>query len=222
MSSHTDESNTPTKIIQEAVIPAREYFALTIKKGQILRLVDLEGQQVIDVVFFNLHDLEERVSCVATTVFNKTLHITKGHYVISQKCNKMFRIIEDKVSPRGPTGGWTGGYCNDDINYARFGIRGTRNCRDNIAMAIAPYGLTKKDFNEDCCVSLFMNLCEDANGVWEIREPVSKPGDYMDLQAEMNCLVAISNCPQDRSPCNAFNPTPIKAVVYESSLGESR
>ena len=218
MSEYVDESNIPMKTIQEVVVPAREYLALTIKKGQTLRLIDLEGQQVIDAIFFNLNDFEERSSCVVTTLFNKTLHITKGHSVFSQKSNRMLKIIEDKVSARGPTGGWTGGYCNDDTNYARFGIKGTRNCRDNFAMAIAPYGLTKKDFNEDCCASIFMNLCEDANGVWEIREPVGKAGDYMDLRAEMDCLVAISNCPQDRSLCNAFNPTPIKVVVYEGSL----
>ena len=204
------------RIIQEEVIPAKEYLALTVKKGQTLRLVDLEGQQVIDVIFFNLHDFEERSSCVTTTIANKTLHITKGHYIFSQKATKMFQIIEDTVSPRGPTGGFTGGYCNDDINYARFGVRGMRNCRDNFAMAIAPYGLTKKDFNEDCCASIFMNLCEDADGVWAIREPVGQAGDYMDLRAEMDCLVAISNCPQDRSPCNAFNPTPIKIIVHEN------
>ena len=215
MSEFVDENDIPMKTIQEVIVPAREYLALTIKKGQTLRLIDLEGHQVIDVIFFNLNDLEERSSCVLTCLFNKTLHITKGHYIFSQKANKMFKIIEDKVSMRGPTGGFTGGYCSDDLNYVRFGIRGTRNCRDNFAMALTPYGLTKKDFNEDCCASLFMNLCEDTNGVWETRECVSEPGDYMDLQAEVDCLVAISNCPSDRTPCNAFNPTPIKVVVYE-------
>jgi len=60
------------KTIQEIVVPAREYLALTIKKGQTLRLIDLEGRQVIDVIFFNLNDLEERSSCVVTTLFNKT------------------------------------------------------------------------------------------------------------------------------------------------------
>jgi len=217
VSESVDEKNNPMKTIQEVIVPAREYLALTIKKGQTLRLIDLEGQQVIDVIFFNLHDFEERSSCVFTCLLNKTLHITKGHGVFSPKCSKMFTITEDKVGERGPTGGWTGGYCSEEMNYARFGIRGMRNCRDNFAMAIAPYGLTKKDFNEDCCASIFMNLCEDADGVWAIRECISQAGDYMDLKAEMDCLVAISNCPQDRTPCNAFNPTPIKVVVYEGS-----
>ncbi|MFO7772435.1 MAG: DUF1989 domain-containing protein [Dehalococcoidia bacterium] len=216
MSDSIDKRDITGYIIQEVTIPAREYLALTIRKGQRLRLIDLEGQQVIDVIFFNLNDSEERSSCVVTTLFNKTLHITKGHHIFSQKGRRMFEIVEDTVGTRGPTGGFTGGYCNDDINYARFGIRGARNCRDNFAMALAPYGLTGKDFSEDCCASLFMNLCEDDNGVWEIREPINKPGDYMELLAETDCLVAISNCPQDRSPCNGFNPTPIKVIVYES------
>jgi uncharacterized protein YcgI (DUF1989 family) len=83
-------------------------------------------------------------------------------------------------------------------------------------MAIAPYGLTGKDFHEDCCASLFMNLIPEPNGDFKIREPLSKPGDYIDLKAEMDVIAAISNCPQDRNPCNAFNPTPIKVIVFKN------
>lgn len=207
--ANPNDNNIKMTIIREIIVPAREYLSLIIKNRQIFRLIDIEGQQVIDVIFFNLNDLGERSSCVITCLFNKTLHITKGHSVYSQKGNNMLTIIEDKVGARGSTGGWTGGYCSEDINYARFGIKGMRNCQDNFAMALAPYGLTKKDFNEDCCASIFMNLTENSNGVWAIREPFSEAGDYIDFQANMDCLVAISNCPQDRSPCNAYNPTPI-------------
>lgn len=199
-------------IFQEVTIPAKEYLGLTVKKGQILRIIDLEGQQVADVIFFNMNNPEERSSCICTTVVNDTWRITKGHWIASQKANKMLTIVEDKVGMHH----FFGGYCNDDRNYYWYKMRGTRNCRDNLTMAIAPYGLTGKDFNEDCCASLFMNLIPEPNGDFKIREPLSKPGDYIDLKAEMDIIGAISNCPQDRNPCNAFNPTPIKVIVYKN------
>jgi len=201
------------EIFQEVTIPAREYLGLTIRKGQNLRIVDVEGRQCADVIFFNFNDLEERSSCICTTVINRTWLITKGHWVFSQKAHRMLSIIEDKVGMHN----FLGGYCTADRNYYWYGIKGTRNCRDNLTMAIAPYGLTGKDFNEDCCASLFMNLIPEPNGNFEIGEPLSKPGDFIEFKAQMDILAAISACPVDRNPCNAFNPTPIKVFVYGNS-----
>ena len=207
------KSPIPGKIVEELTVPAREYLTLTIKKGQILRLIDAEGQQVADVLFFNSHDLDEVSSCTCTTILNSTTRITRGHVIFSQKCNKMLTIIEDTVGMNA----FNGGYCTEAMNYARYKIRGTRNCGDNFALALAPHGLTRKDFHPDCCCVFFMNLAAGPDGSWQILEPVSKPGDHIDLRAEMECLIALSNCPQERNPCNAFNPTPLKIVVYENS-----
>jgi len=213
MSEHIERRNT--EVVQEVTIAPKGYLGLTIKKGQILRLIDVEGQQVADVIVFNLNDLEEVSSGSITVLFNKTRSITKGHYIFSQKGNKLLTIIEDTLGARGSTLTFPVGFCNDDLNYARYGIRGTANCRDNLCATIAPYGLTKKDINYDCVFCPFMNMTEPG-GVWGIYEPLSRAGDYMDFQAEMDCLVAISNCPQEHNPCNAFNLTPLKVVVYET------
>ncbi len=123
----------------------------------------------------------------------------------------MYTIIDDKVGKNV----YEGGFCTEEVNYIRYGVRGTRNCRDNLAMAVAPYGLTKKDVQEDGNAGLMMDLAPTPNGGYIIREPVKEPGRYIDLLAEMDLLVTISNCPQERNPCNAFNPTPVKVVVYE-------
>ncbi len=207
------ESAIPGKVVKEVIIPAREYLALEIKKGQILRLIDIEGQQVIDVMVFNLNDLEERSSCHSTRAINKTWRITEGHSIYSQKCNKMYTIIDDKVG----TNVYGGGFCTEEVNYARYGIRGTRNCRDNFIMAVAPYGLTKRDVQEDGNGTFMMVLQPSLDGTWIIQEPQKKPGRYVDVLAEIDLLVALSNCPQEHNPCNAFNPTPVKVIVYESS-----
>ena len=211
MVEKTGSSGMRGKILKEATIPAGEYLALEVKKKQILRLIDIEGQQVFDVTVFNLNALEERSSCWHTRGVNETWRITAGHSIYSQRCNKMYTIIDDKVGKNV----YDGGFCTEEINYVRYGIRGTRNCRDNLAMAVTPYGLTKKDIQEDGNCGLMMDMAPTPDGGYLIHEPIKQPGRYVDLLAEMDLLVAISNCPQERNPCNAFNPTPMKIIVYE-------
>lgn len=211
MAVEASKGDIPGKIVEEVTIPAREYVALEVRKGQVLRLIDIEGQQVFDVSFFNLNNPDERMSCSATKLLNQRWRISEGDSAYSQICNKMFTITDDKVGKNV----FDGGFCTEEANYVRYGVRGTRNCRDNLTMAIAPYGLTKKDINEDCNCGLMMDMAPVPDGSYLIREPVKEPGRYIDLLAEMDLLVAISNCPQERNPCNAFNPMPVKVVVYE-------
>lgn len=211
MAEKISPSDIPGKIVKDVTIPAREYLALEAKKGQVVRFIDIEGQQVFDVTVFSLNDLEERQSCWHTRGINETWHITEGHSVYSQLANKMYTIIDDKVGKNV----YDGGFCTEEINYVRYGIRGTLNCRDNLTMAVAPHGLTKKDIQEDGNCGLMMDLQPAPDGSYIIRVPIKQPGRYVDILAEMDLLVAISNCPQERNPCNAFNPTPVKVVVYE-------
>ena len=201
----------PGKVVNEITIPAQEFLALEVKKGQILRLIDIDGQQVFDVTVFNLNNLEERSSSWHTRGVNETWRITEGHSIYSQLANKMYTIIDDKVGKNV----YDGGFCTEEINFIRYGTRGTRNCRDNLTMAVAPYGLTRKDIQEDGNCGLMMDMAPQPDGTYVIHEPSKQPGRYVDIVAEMDLLVAISNCPQERNPCNAFNPTPVKVVVYE-------
>lgn len=203
----------PGKVVNEITIPAQEFLALEVKKGQILRLIDIEGQQVFDVTVFNLNNLEERSSSWHTRGVNETWRITEGHSIYSQLANKMYTIIDDKVGKNV----YDGGFCTEEINFIRYGTRGTRNCRDNLTMAVAPYGLTRKDIQEDGNCGLMMDMAPQPDGTYVIHEPLKQPGRYVDIIAEMDLLVAISNCPQERNPCNAFNPTPVKVIVYERS-----
>jgi uncharacterized protein YcgI (DUF1989 family) len=104
------------------------------------------------------------------------------------------------------------------MNYTRFKEHGTRNCSDNLTKAFSSYGIQRNDFDFDCCFNIFMNLTYQPDGSMKLDEPLSKPGDYIDLRAEMDSIVAISNCPQDRNPCNAFNPTPIRVQVFSANI----
>lgn len=198
-------------IIKSFTIPPKEYCALELKKGQTLRFTDVAGKQVVDVVFFNLNNLEEKLSCIITKVLNKTWKLTTGHFLYSQLCNPMLEIVDDSVGVHA----FTGRYCSDDLNFFRYGLRGTRNCEDNLTKAVSPYGLKKEDLVEACCC-FFMNLVYEPDGTCEICEPLSQQGDYVELLAKMDLIVAISNCPQDSNPCNAFNPTPMEVTVFST------
>ena len=198
------------KIFLEEVIPAREYTSLVLHRGEILRVIDLEGKQVADLVAFNATDKGEKLSCVYSNLLNGTWKLTKGYTLYSNRARPMFSIIEDKVGLHYSGGG----FCSEEINFLRFNVRNTRNCADNLTLAFKPHGIQRQDFDFDCCFNIFMNLTFQPDGSMKLQEPLSKPGDYIDLKSEMDCIIAISNCPQDRNPCNGFNPTPLQIKVF--------
>ena len=199
----------PGKLLREFVIPAREYAALTMKEGQTLRFVDMQGQQVPDLVCFNQRDLTEEISMGNSLLINKRRELVKGNVLYSVICNPMMSITgySNELSyAYGPM-------CSEEVNRIRYGVAGTRNCRDNFAMALKDWGFTARRI-PDAFVP-FMRVEVDARGNMEILEPTSKPGDHYDLRAEMDLVVGISNCPQERNPCNGFNPTAMGVVIYE-------
>ena len=200
----------PGKVLREFVIPAREYAALTMKEGESLRFVDMEGKQVPDLVCFNQRDLTEEISMGNSLLINKRRELVKGNVLYSVICNPMMTITgySNEISyAYGPM-------CSEEVNRVRYGVAGTRNCRDNFALALKDWGFTARRI-PDAFVP-FMRVEVDERGNMEIREPTSKPGDHYDLRAEMDLVVGISNCPQERNPCNGFNPTAMGVIIYAS------
>jgi uncharacterized protein YcgI (DUF1989 family) len=134
--------------------------------------------------------------------------LTTGDALYSDEGNVLLRITDDTVGIHHASAGC----CNEPANFLRYGIRGTRNCLDNLTMASAPLGVTKKHIPGAFCP--FMKVIQHPDGSYEIQEPDSRAGDYLDLTAEMDVFVAISNCPQENNPCNGFNPTSLQIIVY--------
>jgi uncharacterized protein YcgI (DUF1989 family) len=199
----------PGRVVREWVIPAREYTTLTLPRGQVLRVVDLEGKQVADLVCFSQHNLQEALSLGNTQLINRRLEPRLDDALYSDICNPMFTVA-------GFSNGESyscGPMCSEELNRLRYGVAGTRNCRDNFALALAAYGFTRLQIPNAFCP--FMRVPIEADLTLGIAEPTSVAGDYYDLRAEMDLLVAISNCPQERNPCNGFNPTALGVIVYE-------
>lgn len=204
----TASAGVPGQVIRDVVLPPAGHLAVEVAKGQVVRVIDLEGQQVADFLCFNRHRLEERLSPPNTVLLNRTIRLTTGHSLFSDEAGRMMTIIAD-------TGGLhdiLAGACSRFTNEFRYGVPDTPNCRDNFAAALAPYGLRWKDIPYN--LNVFMHVAVEPDGTTEIREPISKAGDFIDLRADMDCLVAISNCPQVRNPCNAFRLKPLQVVVY--------
>lgn len=201
----------PGRVLQEWVIPARGYTTFTLYRGQVLRVVDLEGQQVADVVCFNLHHLAEALNLANTQLINKRLEPRQGDSLYSVTCNPMLTVVgysNGESYSSGPM-------CSEELNRVRYGVAGTRNCRDNFAMALAAYGFNRMQIPNAFCP--FMRVPIQPDGSLAIAEPTSRPGDYYDLRAEMDLLVAVSNCPQERNPCNAYRPTALGIILYQPS-----
>lgn len=212
MSSHDQVMRrhpVPGKVVKEWVIPAKEYSAFTMQRGQVLRFVDVEGQQVPDLVCFNEQDLSEDLNLGNSLLLNKRRELRQGDVLYSVTCNPMMTIV-------GYSNGESYSYgpmCSEELNRIRYGVPGTRNCRDNFAKALAPWGFGYRQIPN--AFVPFMRVVVEPDGTMQIVEPTSQPGDHYDLRAEMDLLVAVSNCPQERNPCNAFKPTPMGIIIYE-------
>lgn len=198
------------KSIVDQIIPAREHASLILSRGKTLRVTDLEGKQVADLVALSHVNKEEKLSCVYSNVLNGTWKLTRGHILYTNLARPMLIVTEDKVGLHYSGGG----FCTEEINYLRYKVHNTQNCADNLTMAFKPHGIKREDFDFDCCFNIFMNLTYEPDGSMRLQEPLSRPGDYIDLRAEMDCLIAISNCPQDRNPCNGFHPSPLHIRVF--------
>lgn len=198
----------PGRVIFETTLPPRGRMAREIERGEVLRVVDLEGRQVGDLIAFNRADLAEKFWISNTIRLNGTVFVTTGHVLYSELSNPMFTIMADTCGRHD----LLAGSCNAEIDKVRYGVDGHYGCVENFLAALAPYGIARRDI--PMSLNLFMNCPVEASGAWQIAPPASKAGDYIDLRAEMDCLVALSNCPQDLNPCNDGRLKPLKVVIY--------
>jgi urea carboxylase-associated protein 1 len=208
-----DPAKAYGRVVRETVIPARWYLAIELSQGQVLRIVDLEGQQVADIVFFNRNNLAEKFSPNNTVTLNRNVYLSNGGRLYSDQANVMCTIVVDTVGRHD----FSAGSCSLGTNLLRYGGKAIckATCRGNLTLALSPYGIPMKDV--PYTFSVFMNAPVQADGMFILDSARSKPGDYVDLKAEMDLVVAISNCPQELNPVNGPGPSPIKIVVYDAS-----
>ncbi len=197
--------------LYDFTIPARAPWSHVVKKGQTIRIIDLEGNQAVDCVLHNAHDPAERYSSCETLVAQKNIFLEKGTVLISNEGNPMMTITADTCGKHDTSGG----ACSCESNTLRYGhhTKHQHACVENFTFEMAKHGLGKRDIVSN--INWFMNVPVLDDGALGIVDGISAPGKYLDLRAEMDVLVVISNCPQINNPCNGFNPTPVRVVITE-------
>jgi urea carboxylase-associated protein 1 len=202
------DAPAPGAVVDDRVIPAGGQWAGVVRRGQVLRIVDLEGRQAVDFLCYRADDPAERYNAADTMKVAGTIFLTTGHVLYSGLGRPLLTIVADTCGRHDTIGGC----CSAESNRLRYGVEGTPNCRDNFLRALAPFGLGMKDIVAN--LNFFMNVPVEADGRMAITDGWSKPGDHVDLRAETDVLVAVSNCPQIHNPCNGGRPTPIRLVTY--------
>ena len=192
----------------DEILPPGQPWARVIRKGEILRLVDLEGQQAVDFLCYNAANPAERYNAADTMKIQGNIFLTAGMALYSDMGNKLFTITADTCGRHDTIGGC----CSAESNFVRYGVRSTPNCRDNFLAALGTFGLGKKDIVAN--VNFFMHGPGAGDGAMAIADGISRPGSHVDLRAEMDVLAVLSNCPQVLNPANGYNPTPIRIMVW--------
>jgi urea carboxylase-associated protein 1 len=195
------------------IVPAGDYWMHVVRKGETFRIVDLEGNQAVDTLFFNADDPAEHYSASDTIREQGNIYLGTGTILRSDLCRPMLTITADLVGRHDTIGG----ACSTESNTVRYAIekKSMHACRDSFLLAIAEndhYGLTKRDIAHN--INFFMNVPVTPDGGLEFAHGLSAPGKYVEMLAEMNVIVLISNCPQLNNPCNAYNPTPIEVLIW--------
>jgi urea carboxylase-associated protein 1 len=199
----------PGMIVSSEVIAARGGWSREIAAGQVLRLVDLEGRQAVDFLCYSARDYEDRYAAADTMKLNGSIFIGKGTVLYSVNCNPMFTVLEDLCGLHDTIGGC----CSSALNRRRYGKPDDPSCRQNFLAELARYGMGPRDMVAN--VNFFMYVPVGADGAMDMGPGRSRPGDYVDLRAEMDVLAVISNCPQVNNPVNDFKPTPVRAILYQ-------
>lgn len=203
--------------VYRQVVRAGDYWFHPVRKGQVFRILDLEGNQAADTLFYNADDPSERYSMTDTIREQGNVFLTAGSVLRSDLGRAMMTIVADTVGRHDTLGG----ACATESNTVRYALekKTMHACRDSFLLAIIEnpqYGLTKRDIAHN--INFFMNVPVTADGGLTFADGLSAPGKYVEMRADMNVLVLISNCPQLNNPCNAYNPTPVEVLIWDEGI----
>ena len=204
----------PEQAIFRETVMSGDYFIHRIEAGQTVRILDLEGNQAADTLFYNADDPSERYSAMDTIREQGNVYLTAGSVLMTNENRPLLEIVADTCGRHDTLGG----ACATESNTVRYSLekKCMHACRDSWMLAIAEheeFGLDKADITHN--INFFMNVPVTKEGGLTFADGISDAGKYVELQAKMNTVILISNCPQLNNPCNAYNPTPIEVLVWE-------
>ena len=203
------EKDSNLKIVLEAGLG----WIHILHKGQTFRILDIEGNQAVDTTFYDLTNLEDHYSAVQTIVMQKNIYLTTGSILRAESGKPLLEIVADKTGRHDTLGG----ACSSQSNTVRYARekRYMHNCRDSFMLQLADCGedIRKRDLAPN--INFFMNVPVTKEGGLKFDDGVSSPGKYVEMKALEDVMILISNCPQLNNPCNAYNPTPVRLLIWD-------
>jgi|SRR5574344_44378 uncharacterized protein len=204
----------PENAVFNQTVKAGDYFLHDVKAGQKFRIVDVEGNQASDSLFYNTYNKEERYSAENTIREQMNIFLTTGTVLRTNFNKPMLKIVADNCGRHDTLGG----ACATESNTVRYAIekKFMHACRDSWMLACNEKpedGLTKRDIAHN--INFFMNVPVNEDGYLTFADGISAPSLYVEFEALMDTTILISNCPQLNNPCNAYNPTPVQVLVWD-------
>jgi urea carboxylase-associated protein 1 len=207
-----ESSLDPARALRSETVLAGESWLGRIDRGQTFRIVDLEGNQAVDTLFFRAADPRDRYSAADTICAQGSLYLSTGSRLLSTDGVTLLTIVADTCGRHDTIGG----ACSSESNTVRYGhhTKAMHSCRDSFLLAAARAGipLSKRDLGPN--INFFMNVPVTPEGGLTFADGISAGGKYVEMRADVDVLCLISNCPQLNNPCNAYNPTPIQVLVW--------
>jgi urea carboxylase-associated protein 1 len=201
----------PGKILLDEVVPPGRPWGHHVAKGEMLRLIDLEGQQAVDFLCYDAQDPSDRYNSMNTIKVQGKLFVDKSTVLYSDLGKALFTVVEDSCGGHDTIYGC----CSEANNFLRYGVRGTPSCFANFVEILARFKLDRSYVVSN--VNFFMSVPVSGDGIAVSVDSHSKPGSFVDLRAERDVLAVLSNCPQMHNPCNGYHLTPIQAVIWRPS-----
>jgi uncharacterized protein YcgI (DUF1989 family) len=209
------------RVVDEFVIPNSTGKAFIVKKGQVLRIIELGGRQVADVYFLNAHNYKEQFAARHTVLLesleamagipDRESRMRKIKHLYSKAPweNVMLTVIDDTIGDHV-----FGSHCSRKCYEFMLNDPNHRSCSDNFSECLNEYGIALEDLDSAGVFNVFMKEVIDENGNLHIKESPAQDGDYIDLLAEMDVLVAFSACPAP-PPTNDEVPKDMKVQILE-------
>ena len=197
-------------MLLDRTLPKRSAWAHVVEAGQTLRIIDLAGNQAVDCLLYDAHDTDHRYSAPDTLIAQRNIFLVEGTRLLSNEGVPMMTVTGTTCAYHDTIGG----ACSRESNTLRYGHHTAHQhaCVDNFLDAGSRHGLGKRDLVSN--INWFMNVPVGPDGTLGIVDGISAPGLSVDVRAEIDVLVLISNCPQINNPCNGFDPTPVQVQVW--------
>jgi uncharacterized protein len=198
-------------ITQRLTVPACSGASVEVRSGQLVRVVDVEGTQVADLVAVSLADRHEFLDTTRTCSMLNRIYFRLGDRLFTNLRRPILEVVRDDVGRHD----MQMAACDQRRYELDFGVEGHPNCLANLTQALAAYGF--EPWQVPHPVNLFQSTPLQPDGSFIQLPARSRPGDCVELRVLMDVVVAVSACPQDYLPINGLVPTPIALEVLDGS-----